>query len=100
MAALATLLKVQPDLQRDLSASPFPDATRLGAIAGLCLAAPLVWEDVVRRLLLMLPRRTPRWIFVVTVALSVPNFLAVIFARALIAVLVLFQLLSTSHARL
>jgi hypothetical protein len=96
MAALAALLKVQPSLQQGLFAVPSPLVAGLG---GLSLAAPLVAEDAIYRLLQFLYTRFPMLtrftIPIFTAAFSFVVYLIVIFARAAIAVIVVSTVLST-----
>lgn len=95
MAALAAVLKVQPSLQQGLFAVPSPLVAGLG---GLSLAAPLVAEDAIYRLLQFLYTRFPMFtrftIPIFTAAFSFVVYLVVIFARSAIAVIVVSTVLS------
>ncbi len=96
MAALATLLKLQPGLQRGLSVTDSPLVAALGPMAGLSLAVPLVCTAVVHLILSYLNRRLPSWFFFVSAPILGLMFFAELFTRAIIAVVVVCHVLSIS----
>lgn len=96
MAALAALLQLQPDLRQVLSAAGSPGGVEaLGPSVGLCLAAPLVWQDVIylafSLLAPSLQSPLPRLPTVAVLSMLVP---AVTFARILFAVTIVYPLLA------
>ena len=95
MAALATLLQIQPNLRQVLSASASSlGVAALGPMAGFSLAVPLIWEDTVY-LLLSMTHPLPR---LFGLAVSYILLLAVAFARPLFAVTIVSPLLSTGDS--
>ncbi|KXX80585.1 hypothetical protein MMYC01_202708 [Madurella mycetomatis] len=97
MAALAALVKVQPSLrpslQRGLFAATSPPVAALGSITGLCLAAPLVLENALYRFMRSLARHSS-WLLVFSFLLYILALIAMIFARATVAVVVVSTVLS------
>jgi hypothetical protein len=94
MAALAALLSAQPSLRSTLAAAKSFPLPALGATAGLCLAAPLVFVNAVHTLLSLLTLPRPRWFKVLGSWFYLLALFPVGFARALIAVAVVSTVLS------
>ncbi len=94
MAALATLLKLQPALRRGLSITDSSPVDALGPIAGVSLAVPLVFTAVVRLIMSYLNRRLPSWFIFVSIPIMALLFFAELFARSTIAVAVVSSMLS------
>ncbi|KAK3903214.1 hypothetical protein C8A05DRAFT_43509 [Staphylotrichum tortipilum] len=97
IAALAALLEVQPDLRQVLfstSASRPGVVAALGPMTGFCLAAPLIWEDIVY-FFIWTPQPLPP---LVGRVMSYILLLAVAFARPLFAATVVSSLLGTDSS--
>jgi hypothetical protein len=94
IAALAALLSAQPSLRSALPAAKSFSLPALGATAGLCLAAPLVFLNAVHTLLSLLTLPRPRWFKVLGSWFYLLALFPVGFARALIAVAVVSTVLS------
>ena len=93
-AALAILLKLQPGLEQSLATATSPLAQTLGPIVGLCLAAPLVAEEIVYRFLWLTGEYCSRIFRYIDVAVTTLALLAAIFARATLAAIVVSTVLS------
>ena len=94
MAALATILKLQPNLRLGLSTADSSLAAALGPIAGLALAAPLVCAGFIRFILSYLNKRFYSWFIFVSVPIMAVMFFAELFTRTTIAVAVVSNILS------